>query len=98
MDERHSIGGSDFVWDDDKAARNLAKHGIRFHDAATIFVDPLRVKFLDAPRVDRAIGALIGRDLHGRLVVVVHRQCTGDHIYIIAARPASSSEEKLYAQ
>ena len=98
MDERHSIGGNDFVWDDDKAARNLAKHGIRFHDAATIFVDPLFVLFFDTSRIGGTIDAAIGLDLHARLVVVVHRQCDGDHIRIIAARPASSAEEKLYAQ
>ena len=98
MDERHSIGGNDFVWDDDKAARNHAKHGIRFHDAVTIFVDPLLVRFLDGSRIDGAIGAVIGLDSYARLLVVIYRRCDGDLIRIVAARPASSGEEKLHAQ
>ncbi|MGH9426661.1 MAG: BrnT family toxin, partial [Terriglobia bacterium] len=49
MDEHHHIGGSDFVWDAEKAARNYRKHGIRFDDAATVFLDPLFV-LTDASR------------------------------------------------
>ncbi len=30
-----------FEWDLQKAARNLAKHGLSFEDAATVFGDPL---------------------------------------------------------
>jgi uncharacterized DUF497 family protein len=30
-----------FEWDPQKAARNLAKHGVSFEDAATAFGDPL---------------------------------------------------------
>ena len=31
----------EFEWDDDKAKLNLANHGISFHEAATVFGDPL---------------------------------------------------------
>ena len=27
----------EFEWDSDKAARNLAKRGVSFHEAATVF-------------------------------------------------------------
>jgi uncharacterized protein len=30
-----------FEWDSRKAARNLAKHGVSFDEAATVFGDPL---------------------------------------------------------
>jgi hypothetical protein len=30
-----------FEWDQAKAADNLAKHGVSFHEAATVFRDPL---------------------------------------------------------
>lgn len=43
MDERHRIGGNDFVWDADKAAKTWRERGIRFEDAATVFMDPLLV-------------------------------------------------------
>ena len=31
----------EFEWDADKAARNLAKHGVTFAEAMTVFGDPL---------------------------------------------------------
>jgi uncharacterized DUF497 family protein len=37
----------DYEWDEEKAARNLEKHGISFADAATVFDDPLYVDFYD---------------------------------------------------
>ena len=56
MDERHHIGGSDFVWDVDKADANWQKHRIRFEDAATVFADPLFV-LVDASR-NSSLGCL----------------------------------------
>jgi uncharacterized protein len=43
VDERHQIGGSDFIWDIAKAKSNLRNHGVRFEEAATVFLDPLLV-------------------------------------------------------
>lgn len=34
-----------FDWDDDKATRNLAKHGVSFDEAVTAFDDPLYIDF-----------------------------------------------------
>jgi uncharacterized DUF497 family protein len=31
----------DFSWDETKARSNLAKHGVSFEEAATVFADPL---------------------------------------------------------
>jgi len=36
-----------FEWDKNKAASNLDKHGVSFHEAATVFADPLSMTFLD---------------------------------------------------
>jgi hypothetical protein len=36
-----------FEWDARKAAANLRKHHIAFEDAATVFLDPLALTFLD---------------------------------------------------
>ena len=97
MDERHHIGGSDFVWDVDKADANWQKHRIRFEDAATVFADPLFV-LVDASRNDEARDAVIGFDRIGRLLYVVHIEFEGDRIRIISARPTEPNEEALYAQ
>ncbi len=97
MDEHHHIGGSDFVWDAAKAASNLRKHGIRFEDAATVFLDPLFV-LTNASRNDEARDAVIGFDAQGRLLFVVHIEFEGEFIRIVSARPADPAEEALYAQ
>ena len=96
MDERHRIGGSDFIWNVSKAAANRRKHGIRFEDAATVFLDPLFV-LTDASRNDEARDAVIGFDQLGRLLFVVHIEFDGDCIRIISARPANPDEESIYA-
>jgi uncharacterized DUF497 family protein len=36
-----------FEWDAQKAAANLAKHGIGFQQAATVLLDPLAVTIFD---------------------------------------------------
>ena len=36
----------EFEWDPGKAASNLAKHGVAFSDAATVFGDPLAITYL----------------------------------------------------
>ena len=33
----------EFEWDPEKAARNEAKHGVSFREAATIFNDPMAI-------------------------------------------------------
>lgn len=97
MDVRHHIGGSDFVRDADKAAATWRSRGIRFEDAATVFMDPLLV-LVDASRRDEARDAVIGFDRLGRLLFVVHIEFAGDCIRIISARAAEPHEEALYAQ
>jgi uncharacterized DUF497 family protein len=35
----------EFEWDRDKAASNLAKYGVAFAEAATVFGDPLAITY-----------------------------------------------------
>ncbi len=42
----------DFAWNEDKAASNLAKHGVAFEEAATIFEDPYFIEFFDPDHSD----------------------------------------------
>jgi len=37
----------EFEWDEEKAAANLAKHGISCEEARTVFDNPLYVNFYD---------------------------------------------------
>lgn len=92
MDIYFTLDGTDFVWDDIKAASNLVKHdGISFEQAATVFFDPL-FRLVYAERNDEARDAIIGFDRSCRLLFVVHIQQDDAGIRIISARKATHSE------
>ena len=87
-----------FEWDDDKAKSNLAKHGVGFEEAATVFADPLSWTIPDPAHSqveDRFV--IIGSSYHGKLLVVVHTE-RGDNIRVISARRASRQERKAYEE
>jgi uncharacterized DUF497 family protein len=42
----------EFEWDPEKATHNLAKHGVAFPDAATVFGDPLAITYSDPDHSD----------------------------------------------
>jgi len=75
-----------FEWDSKKAARNLAKHGVSFEEAATVFGDPLgRIAIDPRHSVEEERFALLGRSREQRLLAVmfVERE---DAIRLISAR------------
>lgn len=86
-----------FQWDVNKARRNLSKHGVRFSDAATIFVDGLALTIEDPDAVGEWRYVAMGCDATGRLLVVVytHRE---DEIRIISARKATQRERQYYEE
>ena len=79
-----------------KAHKNVNKHGVRFEEAATVFGDPNFV-LVDASRNDEARDAVIGFDVTGRLLFVVHIEFDDTVIRIISARRADAEEEQKYA-
>ena len=87
-----------FEWDSRKARSNLAKHGVGFEEASTVFADPLSLTIPD-PEHSRAEKRYImmGRAFNGNLLVVVHTD-RGDNIRIISARPVSRRERKFYEE
>jgi uncharacterized protein len=87
-----------FEWDKNKAASNLAKHGVGFEEATTVFGDPLSVTIFDpahSQTEDRFI--ILGRSHQGRLLVVIHTE-RGDNIRVISARRASRREQKHHEE
>jgi uncharacterized DUF497 family protein len=97
MDRIFEHHGSTFVWDSDKAAANESRHGVKFEEGATVFDDPfLMIK--DASRNGEQRDAAIGFSSTGRLLTVVHVECSGEFIRIISAWRASAAEEALYDQ
>jgi hypothetical protein len=90
-----------FEWDDWKAVRNLAKHGVSFPEAATVFDDKLGIvnddleHSWDEPRL-----ILIGSSAQGRVLLVVYAErvtLDGRERYrIIGARKATPAERSIY--
>ncbi|MGH8703967.1 MAG: BrnT family toxin [Burkholderiales bacterium] len=87
-----------FEWDPAKAAQNLAKHGVSFEDAATVFRETLSATGQDPDHsVDEERFVIFGVSTSGRLLVVAHTE-HGDTIRIISARPATPGERKIYEE
>ena len=89
-----------FEWDPDKAASNLAKHGISFEVAARVFADVFALtvhdRIVKGERRWQTMGVIDGF----LVVLVAHTVSEGDGesevIRIISARKADSKERKRY--
>ncbi len=97
VDVRFLHHGQQFIWDAEKAAANLAKHGIRFEAACDVFLDPL-VRSTDASIDEESREAAIGMTEDWKLLFVVHLIREDDWIRIISARPATPKERKFYEE
>lgn len=87
-----------FDWDEAKAAANLAKHGVGFDEAATVFDDPLYVDFYDPEHsIEERRYLMIGTSRQGRLLIVSYTE-RSDGIRVISARELTSSERKIYEE
>jgi uncharacterized protein len=87
-----------FEWDEEKAKINIAKHGISFSEAATVFGDPLSIP-LDDPdhSYDEKRFLLIGQSSIGSLLIVSYTE-REERIRIISARDVTRSERKFYEE
>jgi hypothetical protein len=87
----------EFEWDAEKAASNLAKHGVTFPEAMTVFGDPLESVIADPDRSEDECRFLsMGLSAAGRLLVVVAYTERQDRIRIISARKATPRERRQY--
>lgn len=87
-----------FEWDDIKAKTNLARHGVSFDEAKTVFDDPLYVDFYDPDHSDveeRYI--IIGMSQQQRLLLVSYTE-RGQTMRLISARVATRSERNAYEE
>jgi len=88
----------EFEWDPEKEESNLRKHGVSFHEGATVFGDPLSWTF---PDPDHSVGEqrflTIGVSSLGKTLVVSHTD-RGIKTRIINARPATRHERKHYEE
>ncbi len=87
-----------FEWDQAKARSNLAKHGVSFDEASTVFGDPLSVTLRDpthSQEEDRFVTIGVSSKLNA--VVVVHTD-RADAVRIVSARRAAARERKSYEE
>jgi uncharacterized protein len=91
----------DFEWDANKAASNLAKHGVAFAQAATVLHDALALTVFDAAHSEfEERWFTLGMSESGHLLAVSHTFAqTGDasaKVRLISARPATKQERHSY--
>ena len=85
-----------FEWDSEKAASNLAKHGVSFDEASTVFGDPLATTIADPDHsVDEQRFLTTGLSTQQRVVIVWHTE-REEVIWIIGAREATPRERRIY--
>ena len=85
-----------FDWDETKAKSNLAKHGVSFDEATSVFDDPLFLTFADPTHsIQEQRFIIMGESARCRLLVVSYteRQNT---TRLISVRLATRKERKIY--
>ena len=87
-----------FEWDETKAILNLAKHGVSFEEASTVFGDPLSLTIPDPAHSQMEPRAIVLGNSHQRKLPVVAHTERGDNIRIISARRAGRRERKSYEE
>jgi uncharacterized protein len=87
-----------FEWNSAKAKANLAKHGVSFDEALTVFSDPLG-RLLDDPDHSRkARFVLLGESTARRCLAVAFTDRGADRIRLISARKATRLERRQYEE
>lgn len=91
----------EFAWDLIKAASNLAKHGVAFAQAATVFADTLALTVVDEAHSEfEERWFTLGLESQGRLLAVSHTYtATGPasaKVRLISAREATRAERRQY--
>lgn len=87
-----------FEWSPRKAKLNLAKHGVSFEEARTVFTDPFARIFDDSDHSaaeHREI--IVGHSNRSRLLMVCFTE-TQHAARIFSARPATSRERHDYEE
>jgi len=87
-----------FEWDEEKADKNLKKHGVGFNEAKTVFNDPFSLTIYDPDHsVNEHRYVDIGLSSKGRLIVVSYSE-KGERVRIISCRKAAKKERKAYEE
>jgi uncharacterized DUF497 family protein len=87
-----------FEWYEEKAKKNIKKHGVSFEEAKTVFNDPFSITIPDPLHSsDEQRYIDIGCSSKGRILVVAYTE-RGSNIRIISCRKAVKKERRGYEQ
>jgi uncharacterized DUF497 family protein len=92
------VGNIEFAWDRRKARTNLARHGISFEEAESVFLDE-SARLIDDPdhSGDEDRFLLLGYSIQVRCLIVSHCYRESDSVVrLISARRATAREEEVY--
>jgi len=85
-----------FEWDEVKARRSEAKHGVTFEEARTVFNDPFSLTVADQEHSGAEERWMdVGLSHKGRLLVVWYTE-RGECVRIIGCREATRAERRNY--
>ncbi|MDE7212105.1 MAG: BrnT family toxin [Lachnospiraceae bacterium] len=87
-------GNAVFEWDDEKAAINFTKHGIRFETASKVFADENKLIRIDEEHPWEKRYNVLGRV--GKVLFVVCTLKQGNTVRMISARRATEPEKARY--
>ena len=93
----HILGTVSYEWDRTKANANFAKHRVSFADAVTVLEDDLALTMRDPSSEEEERWITLGRDVLGRLLVVVYTW-RGESVRLISARLATARETTQYEE
>ena len=89
----------EFEWDDNKALKNLEKHGVSFEEASSVFYDEFAVQFYDSghSELEEDRFLILGVSNESRMLMICHcKRQSGNALRIISARKATKNERKFY--
>lgn len=84
-----------FEWDESKAARNLAKHGVSFLTAAAVFANEIVERIDDREDYGEVRFVALGR-VDTTIYRVVYTWRSEGVIRIISAQKAANNEREIY--
>ncbi|MCC6857521.1 MAG: BrnT family toxin, partial [Bryobacterales bacterium] len=88
-----------FEWDNRKARSNFAKHRVKFTEEVSVFSDPLARIFPDEAHSGSEVREImIGHSSGKHLLLVCFTEPVMDHIRIISARRATTTEQRDYEE
>jgi hypothetical protein len=83
-------------YDEQKAFKNLKKHGVSFQEAEEALYDPFALVMDDEEAIDEERYFLLGKSKKERILMVVYALRYEDSIRIISARKATGKEKADY--